>query len=88
MSRPPPPWIPRVLREPAAAEYVGLSPGAFRRHVVPAVRPIPLTPGRQGWLREDLDAWIDARAGRPDAAPREETGWDDLDEPRAAALRP
>ena len=76
------PGWPRALREPLAAEYVGLGASTFRQVVVPAVPAIRLTAGRVAWLREDLDRWLDERrasepnpvdAGSPDtdAAPRE-----------------
>jgi predicted DNA-binding transcriptional regulator AlpA len=68
------------MPEKAAAYYVGLSPSTFRAEVAPNVRPIRLTQGRIAWLREDLDAWLERRAGRipvdqpapsPDARPQE-----------------
>lgn len=57
-------WVPRVLREDDAANYVALSVTAFRIAVAPEVPCIWLTKGRKGYLREDLDAWVDRRAGR------------------------
>jgi predicted DNA-binding transcriptional regulator AlpA len=62
------PGWPRALREELAAAYVGLSPASFRRDVVPEVPPIKLTTRCVGWLREDLDAWLDRRAGRVQAS--------------------
>lgn len=61
-------WIPRGLKEEQAAHYVGLSVGSFRAHVMPDVPPVKITPGRQIWLREHLDAWLNARAGIMPAA--------------------
>jgi len=58
-------WPPRVLPERAAAYYLGLSPSTFRAEVRPVVAPIRLTAGRVGWVREDLDAWVESR--RPGA---------------------
>jgi predicted DNA-binding transcriptional regulator AlpA len=60
-----PDW-PRGMREALAAEYVGLSFSTFRREWSEgrAPRPVHLTPGRQVWLREDLDRWLDRKAGR------------------------
>ena len=55
-----------------AAAYVGLSlstvrylsgRGDFRT-------PIALTKGRLVWLREDLDGWLDRKAGRASATPK------------------
>ena len=57
-----PAWSGAMNVELAAA-YVTLSATAFRAHVVPFVPAIPLTPGRVGRLREDLDAWLDKQAG-------------------------
>ena len=58
-------WHPRGLREREAAYYVGLSPSTFRRETdagrLPG--PVSLTPGRQVWLREHLDAYLDRAAG-------------------------
>jgi predicted DNA-binding transcriptional regulator AlpA len=60
-----PAWTPRALQEREAAYYVGLSTTTFRQAVVPACPAIRLTTGRVAWLREDLDAWLDARRGKP-----------------------
>lgn len=56
-----PAW-PRAMRAPVAAAYLGMSEASFRRHV--AIEPVQLAPGITAWLREDLDLWLDARAGR------------------------
>lgn len=61
--RPLPNW-PRALREPLAAAYVGVSSASFVRHVAPALKAVQITPGVRAWLREDLDAFIDEKAGR------------------------
>ncbi|HWX50528.1 MAG TPA: hypothetical protein VNZ61_20980 [Roseomonas sp.] len=64
------PGWPRGLTEPLAAAYVGLSVTTFRAAVQAArVEPVWLTRGRKVWLREDLDRWLDAKAGRVAAAP-------------------
>ena len=68
-----PDW-PRALRLPLAAAYVGLSPATFQRDVATAVAAVPLTRGCIAWLREDLDRWLDARAGRAPAS-RENNPW-------------
>lgn len=64
-DRPLPGW-PRGLREDLAAAYVGLSQSAVHalrtRGEFPA--PVSLTPGRIVFLRDDLDAWLDRKAGR------------------------
>lgn len=64
-----PAWPPRGMPEREAAYYVGLSASTFRREVAAGTAPSPvrMTKGRQVWLREDLDRWLDAKAGR--AAP-------------------
>lgn len=62
-----PAW-PRAMNVELAAAYVALSVTSFRVYVVPLVPAIPLTPGRVGWLREDLDAGLDKQAGRAPAA--------------------
>ncbi len=57
---------PRGMSEALAAEYVGLSVSTIRaarvRRDFP--EPVPLTPGRIVYLREDLDAYLDRKAGR------------------------
>jgi prophage regulatory protein len=72
------PYWPRGLREELAAHYVGLSVSSIRslrqRGEFPA--PIPLSKGRLVFLREDLDAWLDRKAGRGSAG-------DDMDWPDA-----
>ena len=57
---------PRGLSEPLAAEYVGLSVTTVRtlRTALDFPAPVKLTPGRIVFLREDLDAWLDRRAGK------------------------
>jgi prophage regulatory protein len=64
-ERPLPGW-PRGLREDLAAEYIGLSVSSIRtlRHRGQFPAPIPLTKGRLIFLRDDLDAWLDRKAGR------------------------
>jgi predicted DNA-binding transcriptional regulator AlpA len=65
------PYPPRRMRVEEAARYVGLSVTAFRAIDLPTVR----IGGTVGWLRDDLDAWLDAQAGR--AAPsRASNEWD------------
>lgn len=81
-----PDW-PRVMAEPRAAAYLDMSPGTFRKHVMPEIPPVPLTPGRQGWDRRALDAWVDRRAGRTaPSAPVNE--WDALLAGDDAAVSP
>jgi predicted DNA-binding transcriptional regulator AlpA len=62
------PW-PRFLRDKKAAAYLDISKTHFLTIVAPELHPIQLSPGVKGWLREDLDAWLDARAGREAASP-------------------
>ena len=57
-------YPPRRLRAEEAARYVGLSETAFRALGLASVR----IGGTVGWLREDLDAWLDRAAGRVHAA--------------------
>jgi hypothetical protein len=66
MPNPPPAW-PRALRPDLAAAYVGLSRNSFERHCT--VPPIHVTPSIKAWLREDLDRWLDERAGRVAGSP-------------------
>ena len=63
-SAPLPGW-PRGLREELAAAYVGLSVGTFRAQVAAGEAPdaIRLTAGRKVWLRDDLDRYLDRKAG-------------------------
>lgn len=69
-------WPPRLMRASAAAHYCGMSESAFHTTVAPELREVRI--GRiVGWLREDLDAWLDAKAGREAAsAPQEAAGWE------------
>lgn len=66
----PPPWPPRRLREDEAAYYVGLSASAFR--VRCSVQPVRIG-ATVGWLREDLDAWLDRQ--RAGSAPSQRNPW-------------
>lgn len=55
------PPVARCLRENDAAAYVSLSPTAFRGEWTAGRAPPPfkLTEGRQGWVVEALDAYLD-----------------------------
>lgn len=55
--------IPRCMPISLAARYVGLSETTFRNSVGRTVRPVYLTPRRPVWLKDQLDKWIDERAG-------------------------
>jgi hypothetical protein len=68
-DRPLPGW-PRGLREELAAAYIGVSPSLLRREVAAdrAPHPVQVTAGRLVYLREDLDAYLDRLAGRPEAS--------------------
>jgi hypothetical protein len=71
------PGWPRGLHVGWAAAYVGLSATSFR--VVArddGLSAVWLTPGRKVYLREDLDAWLDRKAGR--SAQTVYSSWDDL----------
>jgi predicted DNA-binding transcriptional regulator AlpA len=54
------------MRAEHASLYVGISPSAWRelvrRRLAPA--PVYITGRIPVWLREDLDRWLDSRAGR------------------------
>ncbi|GBR49662.1 hypothetical protein CSR02_02575 [Acetobacter pomorum] len=55
--------MPRGMPISVAAHYVGLKETAFRNTVAKEVKPVYLTPRRPVWLRDQLDRWIDTRAG-------------------------
>ena len=77
MSEALPGWPP-VLHEAWAARYLSLSTSTFRAIVAPVVPPIQLTPGRVGWLRADLDAWIAKKAANALLSPA--NPWDEDDD--------
>ena len=58
------------MREELAAGYVGLSVSTIRAERAAGRFPSPilLTPGRHVYLRDDLDTWLNAKAGRPTLA--------------------
>lgn len=56
------PW-PRFMRAERAAAYLDVSPSHFLSVIAPELREVRLSPRVVGWLRDDLDAWLDARAG-------------------------
>jgi predicted DNA-binding transcriptional regulator AlpA len=60
-------FAPRLMRAAAAAYYLGMSVTAFRTTVAPTITQVRIG-GIIGWLREDLDAWLDARTGRATAS--------------------
>ena len=57
-----PDW-PRIMRRENAAQYLGISPSILDREVAAGSlpKPIPITGSIHGWVRDDLDAWIDDR---------------------------
>jgi hypothetical protein len=56
---------PRGMQEATAADYIGLSASTLRAEVKAGrVKPVQLTAGRKVYLREDLDAYLDSKAGR------------------------
>jgi predicted DNA-binding transcriptional regulator AlpA len=59
-----PDW-PLGLSEALAAAYLGISASLFRREweARRMPQPIRLTRGRQVWHRQQLTAWLDAKAG-------------------------
>lgn len=73
------PGWPRALRAPLAAAYLGVSRSLLHELVARGElpRPIHITPGTAVWLRDQLDAWLDARAGRAPASPQRNS-WDAL----------
>lgn len=70
MTEPLPGW-PRGLSETLAAAYVGLSPSTIRaeraRGAFP--QPVQLTAGRMVYLRDQLDSWLDRKAGLASPGP-------------------
>jgi len=56
------------MRAATAAAYLDISEATFRRAVQPELTPVPLSPAAVAYLREDLDAWLDAKAGRTRAS--------------------
>lgn len=52
---------PRGMSIEVAAEYCGISASLLRRDGPSSVR---VSKGRQVWLREDLDNWLDRLAGK------------------------
>jgi len=67
------PW-PRHMRAKTAAAYLDVSESHFFAAIAPGLPKHNITPGIVGWLREDLDAWLDARTGRA-AASHERNPW-------------
>ena len=57
-----PDW-PRIMRRENAAQYLGISPSILDKEVAAGTlpKPIPITGSIRGWVRDDLDAWIDDR---------------------------
>lgn len=60
--------VPRCLPIRAAADYMGISESLFRAIVRPVITPVYMSPRRPVWLREDLDKYINERAGISTAA--------------------
>jgi excisionase family DNA binding protein len=72
-DRPRPGWPPRGMPAPEAAYYIGLSVSTLHTLVERGeLAPTRLTTGRQVYLREDLDAFLDRKKGKPDAGPADD----------------
>lgn len=84
MSEAPLPFTPRALTAEHAAIYCGMSESQWRERVAAGAAPKPFYLDRRPrWLRDDLDAWLDAQAGR--AAASHANPWDaPPDAPRRA----
>lgn len=69
------PYWPRVLRREWAAAYLGLSVSIFDRERAAGNLPGPvqITSSIKGWVRDDLDCWIDDRRTEQSAPANE---WD------------
>lgn len=61
---------PRLLRKPALARYLGVSTKWLDRQVKAQgfPKPIHLTRVTVVWRREDIEAWLAAKAAGRDAA--------------------
>lgn len=83
------PFTPRGLRAELAALYVGVSESWWLAAVKAGEAPkaVYLSPRLPIWLREDLDAWLDARAGRA-AASEAANPWDAVLDARRRASAP
>lgn len=70
------PGWPRVLRRELAAAYCGISASTLDAAVsvgrIP--RPFAIAGNVRGWLRDDLDRWLDEQR---DAANLETNPWDE-----------
>jgi len=57
------PLPPRVLRERSVLSYTGLSRSTLGRIVKAGKFPAPidLTDGTVGWVRSEVDEWVDQR---------------------------
>jgi len=65
------PFTPRAMRAEHAARYCGVSVSWWREAVSRGDAPAAtahITGRMPVWFREDLDAWLDARAGRMPAS--------------------
>ncbi|WP_029606397.1 helix-turn-helix transcriptional regulator [Kozakia baliensis] len=55
--------MPRCLKITDAAKYLGISEASFRATVGKVVPPIYMSPQRPVWLRDQLDRWVNEKAG-------------------------
>jgi predicted DNA-binding transcriptional regulator AlpA len=54
-----------ILNAQDAARYLGVARSTFLRSIAPDLPRVQLTPGRVGFTRADLDAWIAIRREAP-----------------------
>ena len=65
---------PASMRAERAAAYLDVSKTYFLGSIAPQLAPIRLGPGLVLYLRRDLDAWLDQRAGAAAPSP-EDNPW-------------
>lgn len=72
---------PRSMSLEVALEYLSAKPDTFRKKVAPHIRRVPLSDKRKGYLRDDIDAWIDREVGITEeiVQPKLERGINPLD---------
>ena len=63
---------PRCLPIREAARYLGITETMFRSTVQPKIKPVYMSPRRPVWLRDQLDAFINEKAGLSAASQSDE----------------
>ena len=63
------------MRADTAAEYLDVSTTTFRTTIAPELQSVRISPGVVGYLRPEIDEWLDRKAGRAPSSAGDINPW-------------